>query len=553
MYCKKCGKKLPEGVQFCIRCGQPVNSTSTSEDSNQNKISDYSVSHVEETGNIKTTQKDAIPAREEISDSESIRNEQIVSNNHVTEAEPDIKKSDAPKSVEVEQRDLVKQSEKSDIEEDPEPTDDIGEDGDIKLTAKKRKKKNPLLLVGILLGIVILGGAAAAGYIYARNHSDVATREEFADSMIPVSDEVFDQIKGHYTHEGSSFDIVSKNSMTITKEGAEASPQELSIRGYRKNKNGYFIYVEQSGVKSTFSYKENGDVAYLHADSEPAWDTASSDENNISDFYVRENVDDAEGEVFADESETNNSDEANQDTVSSNDDTENASEDSKESTNSDIDIFNVSANVVWNEIKGHYQDNSGDTVDVDSASGIITRFIVGGNESHTYIENVHSFLGVGDSYLIKVEMDGEKYTYLYTINNGKECLLLGLEDGWDPSIDPYKYVSVQVYVKSSNQANGNAQNGVNSGDYILFDSDKKYYDKATIQSMTKDELRLARNEIYARHGRMFKADDLQSYFNSKSWYKPLYSPDEFDAYGRTMLNEYENANLDLIIEEEKRR
>jgi uncharacterized membrane protein YvbJ len=54
--------------------------------------------------------------------------------------------------------------------------------------------------------------------------------------------------------------------------------------------------------------------------------------------------------------------------------------------------------------------------------------------------------------------------------------------------------------------------------YILPDSDKKFLSEGDIASLTKEELRLARNEIYARHGYVFKSADLQKYFSSKPWY-----------------------------------
>ncbi len=56
-------------------------------------------------------------------------------------------------------------------------------------------------------------------------------------------------------------------------------------------------------------------------------------------------------------------------------------------------------------------------------------------------------------------------------------------------------------------------------------------------------LRLARNEIYARHGRKFDAADLQKYFNSKSWYQPETDPSDFKE---DSLNEVEKKNLNLI-------
>lgn len=60
-------------------------------------------------------------------------------------------------------------------------------------------------------------------------------------------------------------------------------------------------------------------------------------------------------------------------------------------------------------------------------------------------------------------------------------------------------------------------------------------------------LRLARNEIFARHGRIFTADDLQLYFTEKSWYTPKYTPDEFEQKVDTIFNKFEVANCSLIV------
>lgn len=93
-------------------------------------------------------------------------------------------------------------------------------------------------------------------------------------------------------------------------------------------------------------------------------------------------------------------------------------------------------------------------------------------------------------------------------------------------------------------AQPSAQESVqSSGDYILPDSSSRYLTENEIRALSKDEMRLARNEVYARHGRKFSAEDLQAYFNSKSWYSGTVEPNNFDE---SVLNEYEKANLDLI-------
>lgn len=79
--------------------------------------------------------------------------------------------------------------------------------------------------------------------------------------------------------------------------------------------------------------------------------------------------------------------------------------------------------------------------------------------------------------------------------------------------------------------------------YILPYSDSLYYSTDELMALSKEELRLARNEIYARHGRKFETEDLNAYFSAQPWYYGYLSMDEFDD---SVLNEYEKANLDTI-------
>ena len=68
--------------------------------------------------------------------------------------------------------------------------------------------------------------------------------------------------------------------------------------------------------------------------------------------------------------------------------------------------------------------------------------------------------------------------------------------------------------------------------------------------MSVRDLRRARNEIYARHGRTFNDDSLQSYFNSCSWYKP--NSNYNYANENANLNEIEKQNIITIRNYEKR-
>ena len=79
--------------------------------------------------------------------------------------------------------------------------------------------------------------------------------------------------------------------------------------------------------------------------------------------------------------------------------------------------------------------------------------------------------------------------------------------------------------------------------YILPNSNSRYLTESDLYGLTKEQLRIARNEIYARHGRLFDSQDLQNYFNSQSWYNGRIKPANFSE---SVLNQYEKANIALI-------
>lgn len=87
----------------------------------------------------------------------------------------------------------------------------------------------------------------------------------------------------------------------------------------------------------------------------------------------------------------------------------------------------------------------------------------------------------------------------------------------------------------------------NNSNMILPESGSRYLTQEDLAGLDKETLRLARNEIYARHGRKFETEDLNEYFSRQPWYLGYLSAEEFDD---AVLNEYEKANIDLIKEVE---
>lgn len=107
-------------------------------------------------------------------------------------------------------------------------------------------------------------------------------------------------------------------------------------------------------------------------------------------------------------------------------------------------------------------------------------------------------------------------------------------------------MSPQIGVPAEEDSEESVQNStaaVEAANYILPESSTRALTASDLAGLTKDQLRIARNEIYARHGRRFKDAGLQQYFDSQSWYQGTIAPDQFDE---GVLSEVEKANIDLI-------
>lgn len=99
--------------------------------------------------------------------------------------------------------------------------------------------------------------------------------------------------------------------------------------------------------------------------------------------------------------------------------------------------------------------------------------------------------------------------------------------------------------------NGGSPSGDGSAstpdDVIIQGISSRYIGEEELYNYDLGQLRLIRNEIFALHGRIFDSQDLRDYFSQKSWYVPTYSPEEFDANMFYYLNDYEEANLNVIM------
>lgn len=85
-------------------------------------------------------------------------------------------------------------------------------------------------------------------------------------------------------------------------------------------------------------------------------------------------------------------------------------------------------------------------------------------------------------------------------------------------------------------------------DYIIADSSSRYLTANDLYGLSAWEIKIARNEIYARNGRIFESSDLDNYFRGKSWYVPSIAADQFKE---SYLSSLEFDNVKFIVKYEK--
>ena len=162
-------------------------------------------------------------------------------------------------------------------------------------------------------------------------------------------------------------------------------------------------------------------------------------------------------------------------------------------------------------------------------------------------------------YLVGDSLDPAGLVLTLTLDDGSEkTVTYSADAAADFSFDPSTFdtagnVEVTVTYKGLSTTFGVAVSepepaSTSSGTYVLPDSATRLYSADELSGLSNWQLYVARNEIYARHGRMFQRQDLQDYFNAQSWYTPLYSPEQFDSMGLLSSTEQQNASTILSVE-----
>lgn len=112
----------------------------------------------------------------------------------------------------------------------------------------------------------------------------------------------------------------------------------------------------------------------------------------------------------------------------------------------------------------------------------------------------------------------------------------------------YSYGPVYQYITESYYYYyGHDDYYVDPDSYVIHDSDRRYLSSSEISQLSLQELCYARNEIYARRGRLFQSEELTNYFAQKNWYWGYIYPEQFSDEA---LNSYEKSNVQLLLERE---
>ena len=147
-------------------------------------------------------------------------------------------------------------------------------------------------------------------------------------------------------------------------------------------------------------------------------------------------------------------------------------------------------------------------------------------------------------------MGYEEVKYVYVENGSlvEEVVFAG-------QVEEYGYVdnkrmteldiSISTYEMTEGPMMGDNQPTDNvSSEFIFPESANRYLTEDEVRMLPKEMLKLGRNEIFARHGYIFKSEELQSYFESTSWYYGTVLSSDFDM--EAVLNDYEKKNIELI-------
>lgn len=139
-----------------------------------------------------------------------------------------------------------------------------------------------------------------------------------------------------------------------------------------------------------------------------------------------------------------------------------------------------------------------------------------------------------------IDVYGESYTTYYPEDLSEEELTELLNERMEYYRKSAYYEEISDYWENTREVRD-----VSYRVEPLYESDQLYLTKEMVTSDPPVVIHLAKNEIYARHGYIFKDPDLYNYFMGCIWYTPVVAPEDFSD---EVFNECEKENLKLLDE-----
>lgn len=197
-----------------------------------------------------------------------------------------------------------------------------------------------------------------------------------------------------------------------------------------------------------------------------------------------------------------------------------------------------------------------ETLDTGNGKFIVWELYANGSGSLSYI------LGVRDGAVYEPDISrtcewftyAEYRDYYYALTND-------FSQGWHDYVSLYYVFDADTgqFLQTENpwEQAGSKQSGriryyhgvAFYEDYVLPYSSEHYCNIRELSDLNLEQLKIARNEIYARHGRRFQDEELQAYFDSCGWYVGTIAPEDFNQ--EKVFNEYEKENVLRIKEYEE--
>lgn len=105
--------------------------------------------------------------------------------------------------------------------------------------------------------------------------------------------------------------------------------------------------------------------------------------------------------------------------------------------------------------------------------------------------------------------------------------------------------SINTEQESKNKSAQESEDGM-----IFPDSSETEINSEDIKKLSDQDLRYAVNEIYARHGYIFKDESLRTYYEQYDWYKETVKPEDFSS---SVFNDIEMRNVENLQAERDAR